>query len=110
MFEQNDSCFYDCYCYECFFSMKSNASESKSSQRETIKWGFFAMDGFNMMDVQGNKSGYGYDVLRLMARYLDVEYEYVGYDKSWSEMQRMLEDGEIDMVTSARRTLEREKN
>lgn len=110
MFEQNDSCFYDCYCYECFFSMKSNASESKSSQRETIKVGSFAMDGYHMMDEQGNKSGYGNDVLRLMARYLDVEYEYVGYDKSWSEMQRMLEDGEIDMVTSARRTLEREKN
>ena len=110
MFEQNDSCFYDCYCYECFFSMKSNASDSKSSQRETIKVGSFAMDGYHMMDEQGNKSGYGYDVLRLMARYLDVEYEYVGYDKSWSEMQRMLEDGEIDMVTSARRTLEREKN
>ena len=62
-----------------------------------------------MMDEDGNRSGYGYDFLRLMARYWDVDYEYVGYDKSWEEMQQMLIDGEIDMVTSARRTPEREE-
>mgnify|MGYP000709584275 CR=1 FL=1 len=38
-----------------------------------------------------------------MARYWDVDYEYVGYDQSWDDMQQMLEDGEIDMVTSARK-------
>ena len=42
-----------------FFSMKLNASESKSSQQETIKVGSFAMDGYHMMDEQGDKSGYG---------------------------------------------------
>ena len=62
-----------------------------------------------MMDEEGNRSGYGYDVLRLMARYWDVDYEYVGYDKSWAEMQEMLENGEIDLVTSARRVPEREE-
>lgn len=30
------------------------------------------------MDEEGNRSGYGYDFLRLMARYWDVDYEYVG--------------------------------
>ena len=67
------------------------------------------MDGYHMMDEDGNRSGYGYDFLRLMARYWDVNYEYVGYDKSWEEMQQMLINGEIDMVTSARRTPEREE-
>ena len=61
------------------------------------------------MDEEGNRSGYGYDFLRLMARYWDVDYEYVGYDKSWDDMQQMLEDGEIDMVTSARKTPDREE-
>ena len=42
-----------------------------------------------------------------MARYWDVDYEYVGYDKSWDDMQQMLEYGEIDMVTSPRKTPER---
>ena len=81
----------------------------ETSQHETVKVGFFAMDGYHMMDEEGNRSGYGYDVLRLMARYWDVNYVYVGYDKSWEDMQQMLEDGEIDMVTSARKTPDREE-
>lgn len=44
-----------------------------------------------------------------MARYWDADYEYIGYDKSWEDMQRMLLDGEIDMVTSARKTPDREE-
>ena len=80
----------------------------KDTNRETIRVGFFAMDGYHMIDEKGNRSGYGYDFLRLMARYIDVDYEYVGYDKSWGEMQDMLENGEIDLLTSARKTPERE--
>ena len=89
-------------------SLSASAAETVS-QHERVRVGFFAMDGYHMMDKDGNRSGYGYDFLRLMARYWDVDYEYVGYDKSWEEMQRMLIDGEIDMVTSARRTPEREE-
>ena len=80
-----------------------------SSKRETIKVGFFAMDGYHMVDTDGNRSGYGYDFLQLVARYQDIDYEYLGYDKSWEEMQEMLENGEIDLLTSARKTPEREK-
>ena len=61
---------------------------------KNVKVGFFAMDGYHVMDEEGNRSGYGYDFLRLMARYWDVDYEYVGYDKSWDDMQQMLEDGD----------------
>ena len=43
--------------------------------------------------------------LSLIHIYWDVDYEYVGYDKSWDDMQQMLEDGEIDMVTSPRTCL-----
>ena len=88
--------------------LSASAAETVS-QHERVRVGFFAMDGYHMMDEDGNRSGYGYDFLRLMARYWDVDYEYVGYDKSWDEMQQMLIDGEIDMVTSARRTPEREE-
>ena len=78
-------------------------------QRETVRVGFFEMNGYHMQDEDGNRSGYGYDTLRLMARYWNVDYEYIGYDKSWNEMQKMLEDGEVDLVTSARKTPEREE-
>lgn len=78
-------------------------------QHETIWVGFFAMDGYHMMDKEGNRSGYGYDFLQMVSRYLDVDFEYIGYDKSWEDMQNMLENGKIDLLTSARKTPEREK-
>lgn len=74
--------------------------------RKTIKVGFFAFDGYHMMDENGNRSGYGYDFLRLAARYLDLDYEYIGYDKSWDEIQEMLKNGEIDLLTSIQKTPE----
>ena len=87
-------------CVCMIFSPLTAYAAEDSSQHETVKVGFFAMDGYHVMDEEGNRSGYGYDFLRLMARYWDVDYEYVGYDQSWDDMQQMLEDGEIDMVTS----------
>lgn len=45
----------------------------------------------------------------MMARYLNVEYEYLGYNCGWDEIQQMLADGEIDLLTSAQKTPEREK-
>ena len=96
-------------CVCMIFSPLTAYAAEGSSQHETVKVGFFAMDGYHVMDEEGNRSGYGYDFLRLMARYWDVDYEYVGYDKSWDDMQQMLEDGEIDMVTSPRKTPEREE-
>lgn len=76
-------------------------------ERETVKVGFFAFDGYHMMDEDGTRSGYGYDFLHLASRYMDVNYEYVGYENSWDDMLDMLEKGEIDMVTSVQATPER---
>ena len=75
--------FFVCVCM-IFSPLIAYAAED-SSQHETVKVGFFAMDGYHMMDEEGNRSGYGYDFLRLMARYWGVDYEYIGYDQSWDE-------------------------
>lgn len=85
------------------------ADNEEKPGRETIRVGFFATDGLHMLDNDGQKSGYGYDLLRYMARYLNVNYQYIGYDKSWSEMLRMLDDGEIDMVAFANKTEDRKE-
>lgn len=83
------------------------ACAQEDAARETIKVGFFAFDGYHTVDENGVLSGYGYEFLRLMSRYLDVDFEYVGYESSWEDMSEMLADGRIDMVTSAQTTPER---
>lgn len=94
-------------CISLIFPMITYAKVSDNNQRETIRVGFFAFDGYHMMDEKGNRSGYGYDFLRMAARYLNANYEYIGYDKSWDEMQDMLENGEIDLLTSVQKTSDR---
>ena len=76
---------------------------------QTVRVGFFAFDGYHMIDEEGRKSGYGYEFLNLLSRYCNLRFEYIGYDKSWEETLKMLETGEIDLVTSAKKTSEREK-
>jgi signal transduction histidine kinase/ActR/RegA family two-component response regulator len=76
--------------------------------RQKIRVGFFAFDGYHMQDAAGHKSGYGYELLQLLARYTNWEYEYVGYGKSWEEMQEMLANGQLDLLTSAQKTPGRE--
>ncbi|WP_343250195.1 transporter substrate-binding domain-containing protein [Diplocloster hominis] len=93
----------------CFMDgkMMARAGQQDQHKTETIRVGFFEFEGYHMIDSQGKRSGYGYDYLQYLARYTDFSYEYVGYDKSWSEMQDMLEAGEIDLLTSASKTPER---
>ena len=45
------------------FSPQTAYAAEDSSQHETVKVGFFAMDGYHMMDEEGNRSGYGSDFL-----------------------------------------------
>lgn len=75
--------------------------------RQTIKVGFFNFDGYHMIDSDGNKSGYGYDFIRMISKYLDADFEYIGYENSWNNTADMLEKGEIDLVTSAQPTYDR---
>ena len=52
-------------CVCMMFSPLTAYAAEDSSQHETVKVGFFAMDGYHVMDEEGNRSGYGYDFLRL---------------------------------------------
>ena len=76
--------------------------------RQTIRVGFYQMDGYHMMSDSGRLYGYGYDYLQLMRRFTDWKYEYVGYDKGWQEMFDMLDAGEIDLLTAVQKTPDRE--
>ena len=47
-------------CVCMIFSPLTAYAAEDSSQHETVKVGFFAMDGYHVMDEEGNRSGYGY--------------------------------------------------
>ena len=74
-----------------------------------VRVGFFQSEGYHEQGQDGRLSGYGYEYLQNLRKYIGWDFEYVGYDKSWQEMLDMLERGEIDLVTSATKTPEREK-
>ena len=78
--------------------------EVKGDKPDTLRVGFYRMDGYHMMDEKGNCSGYGYALMQKIGRYLPVQYEYIGYDKSWNDMLDMLEKGEIDVLTGGQKT------
>ncbi|MDE5966149.1 MAG: transporter substrate-binding domain-containing protein [Lachnospiraceae bacterium] len=86
----------------------SNTSVSDEEANERVKAGIFYFDGYHTEDEAGNLSGYGIEILQMISQYSHLNFDYVGYDKSWNDMLDMLENGEIDMVSSARKTPERE--
>jgi len=89
------------------FSIPARADDST---RRIVKVGYFPFDGYHFMDENGNRSGYGYEYLQNMLNFANWDYRYIGYNenKSWSDMLDMLENGQIDMLTSAVKTPERE--
>ncbi|MDO5134541.1 MAG: transporter substrate-binding domain-containing protein [Eubacteriales bacterium] len=93
----------------CLLCPLAPQAAEASDEKITLRVGFFEFDGYHHQDEEGNRSGYGYDFLQMIAPYGNFEYEYVGYDKSWAEMQQMLINGEIDLVTSAHKTPDRER-
>ena len=91
-----------------FLAVVSFLYADGNSLPRTIRAGFFQFDGYHEMANDGAKSGYGYDLLQKLARYTGWKYAYVGYNSGWSEMQQMLKEGRIDILTSAQKTPERE--
>ncbi len=88
--------------------MGSVPARAEEPDTTTVKAGFFMRSGYHMMDENGNKSGYGYDFLMMLSRYSDLEFEFTGYDKSWSDMLDMLGSGDIDILTAAHKSEERD--
>lgn len=94
-------------CLSLIVCLALSPTAAQAAALKTVKVGFFAFDGYHMMDENDQPSGYGYDMLQRMVGYTNWKLEFVGYDKSWSDMQDMLLSGQIDLVTSAQKTKER---
>lgn len=83
------------------------AAYAAEEATRVVRVGFNYIDGYQMIDEEGWKSGYAYEYLQHMKLYTNWTLEYVGYDKSWEETQQMLEDGEIDMLLNCIKTDQR---
>ncbi len=99
------------------FAFSAAASSVSASADNVIRVGFFPFSGYHIVDENGNRSGYGYDFLQLLARYGDWTYEYVGYDGvneegksiSHDDCLAALERGDLDVVTSTSKNPDREE-
>ena len=95
----------------CFLLLLPNfvVNAAEQDNNRTVRAGIFYFDGYHMEDEDGDLMGYGVEFLDLVSQYSHLNFVFSGYDRSWDDMLAMLDDGEIDVVTSARKTPEREE-
>ena len=94
----------------CFLVLLSNLTTANAAHADSnrlVKAGVFYFDGYHMEDEDGGLTGYGVEFLNLVSRYSHLNFSFIGYDQSWDDMLTMLDSGEIDVVTSARKTPDR---
>lgn len=84
-------------------------ANSAETPNQDVKTGVFNFAGYHSKDKNGNLTGYGIDLLKLLSEYSHLNFIPKGYDESWQRMQEMVKNGEIDIVSSARRIPEREE-
>ena len=92
----------------CVSAVPGWAAES-GPVREQLRVGFFAADGYHMQDENGVRSGYGYDFFKMAENYHNWKFEFIGYELGWSDMLSMLDAGQIDVLSFAQKTPEREE-
>lgn len=91
------------------FSFPTTAFAASIPQLETpnYKVAFYYFDCYNMMDKNGRRYGYGYEMMQDISNYMQCTFSYVGYDRSAAECVDMLRNGELDIYTAAKMTDER---
>lgn len=83
------------------------AASAETVKMQTIRVGYFYLPGYHEIDEQGYRRGYGYDFLQRLKFYNNWKCEYLGYNESWANGYKMLERGEIDLMTGVVRRPER---
>jgi len=89
-----------------FLSSLATKAQELNMPMLKVRVGYAHFHGYNEIDENGIRSGYGYSLLQKIAPYSNLKYEYVGYDANWDETLKMLERGEIDILSPLPRTPE----
>lgn len=101
-----------------FSSFIPDTSYAGNNQGETIRVGYFQLDGFNDISKDGYFSGYGYEYLMEVAKYTGWNYDFVykttdaatgqEHRLTYKEALKMLENGKVDLVCNVRKTADTE--
>lgn len=75
-----------------------------AAESVAVRVGMFPFAGFYGVNDAGERTGYGYELLQMMAQHANFEYTYVDNVPAWSDMERMLESGELDLLTCVQKT------
>ena len=87
----------------CFILVPVPAA-AEETESEVVRVGWYE-DSFNITGENGERSGYGYEYQQSVAAYTGWAYEYV--DAGWSDLLKMIENGELDLMSGISYTDER---
>ena len=73
----------------------------------TYKVAFYASNCYHIQDENGARSGYGYEMMQGLSKYMQATFDYVGYDRTPAESIEDLRSGAVDLYTAAKVTDER---
>lgn len=82
--------------------------DTETAPAVQVRVGFFAFAGFYEADAAGHRSGYGYELLQQIGQHANFTYEYTDNAASWGDMEDMLENGQLDLLTCVQKTPENE--
>ena len=80
---------------------------AENTPKKVVRIGVFK-ETYNVVNKDGERSGYGYEYLQKIAGYTGWTYEYVEAD--WSNVFDKLQNGEIDIIGGISYTDERAEN
>ena len=80
------------------------SASAKEAESKTVRVGWYE-GTYNTTGANGEHSGYSYEYQQSVAAHTGWTYEYV--KASWSELLKMLENGEIDLMGGVSYTDER---
>ncbi len=87
-------------------SATASLTETEAPAHRVVRVGFFPFEGYYQLTDTGQRYGYGYELLQLMALHTNWSYAYTDDVKTWSELEDMLADGRLDMLTCVQQTPE----
>ena len=95
-------------CLFLMFTLVSVPTMAKETdaKTKTVQAGWFE-DSYNITGENGERSGYGYEYQQAVAAYTGWKYDYV--KAGWSDLLKLMEKGELDLMSGVSYTEERAK-